>query len=87
MRVFISIVASFALLGPAVALACPGHDHGEGHACACQHGKHEKEKGEKTCCAKKAGGEACACKKGEGHAKGDQEGEGCGCGCGCAHEA
>ena len=86
-RFLVSIVASLALLGPATVLACPGHADAEGHACPCKHEKHEKEKGEKACCAKKAAGEACSCQKeGCSHAKGEH-GKGAGCGCDHADEA
>lgn len=76
-KTLFSFVLSLALLGPAYALACPGHAHGDGeHACACK-----KEGAEKPCCAKKAEGEACECAKScEACAK-KAEGETKDCGC------
>lgn len=80
MKTLFSFVLALALLGPAYALACPGHAHGDGeHACACK-----KEGAEKPCCAKKAEGEPCACGASceACAAKGEAEGEEKGCGCG-----
>lgn len=84
MKTLLSFVFALFLLGPAYALACPGHAHGEGeHACACK-----KEAAEKPCCAKKAEGEACDCEKGcEACAAKAAEAKEKDCGCGHAEEA
>lgn len=75
-KYLVSMFAAFALLGPAYALACPGHAHGDGAPCACQ-----KKAEEKPCCAKKAEGEGCDCAEScEACAAAAEEGEGCGCG-------
>lgn len=78
----VSMVAALALLGPAYALACPGHGDAGEHACACQ-----KKAEEKPCCAKKAEGEGCDCASCDACAATAEEGEEKGCGCGKAEEA